>query len=344
MAGKPGRVRRLILQLLVLAILPLLFALIWRSGKRPPPPVPLTGGAGASSSSGASHGQALKLPAKLPSGWALKGRLLRYDKKTLFDRINGAAPAYIRAGYVGSVGAEFAKKGFTDTVMVDLYDMGGAARALGMYATERDPSYSFSEVGDEGYLASGSLNLWSGRFYIKLAGFEEGPAMDAGLKELAVDLVKVLPEAVDLPAVKAGLALLPSAHQVPHGAGYSYAALADVEGLKGVFTARYKRGQGDDAVELSLFALQEKGEAQAGARLAAARKYFEGYEAEVGASEEQGGSWLTVKGQGASHLLVRRGALIGGALDLTSEAQLAAARALLAGLGAAPTAAGADKP
>lgn len=325
MSGPRKRGVGALLQLLALAVLPVIFALIWFTSQRPPPPPPLTGGAHGEAAAG---DKAVKLPAKLPSGWTLKGTPVRYNKKTLYDRINGAAPAYLRAGYEGSVGAEYGKEGFADTVMVDVYDMGGAARALGMYATERDPSYAFCEVGDEAYLASGSINLWSGRFYLKLAGFEEGDAMDAGLKELAADLVKVLPAATDMEAVKAGLALLPDGGKAKNGAGYSHTALADVAGLKGVFTGRYTHGE----AQLTLFALKEKDEAAAQARLAAARKYFEEFEATVEEAVAEGGIWLTVKGQGANHLLLRRGAVIGGALDLTDEAQLTAARALLDGL------------
>jgi len=328
-----------LLQLLALAALPALAALIWFTSERPPPStVPL--GKGAAAPGKKAGDGALNLPAKLSSGWALKGPLSRYDKKTLFDRINGAAPAYIRAGYVGSVGGEYGKEGFKDTVMVDVYDMGGAARALGMYATERDPSYNFVALGDEGYLASGSLNLWSGRYYLKLAGFEEGEAMDSGLKELAADLVKALPVAKDLVAVKAGLALLPAQGRVKNGGGFAHTDLGDVKGLKGVFTASYTVGEG----AVTLFALEEKDEAAARARLDAARKYFEEYEAKVEVTEGDGAWKMSVAGQGASHLLVRRGAIIGGALDLTKAAQLEAAGKLLAGLGEPPEASGGTRP
>ena len=335
-----GRGVRALLQLLALALLPAIVALIWFTSERPPPSTVPMGGKAAGAGKVAAAG-ALNLPAKFSSGWALKGRLSSYDKKTLFDRINGGAPAYIRAGYVGSVGGEYGKEGFKDTVMVDVYDMGGAARALGMYATERDPSYSFVELGDEGYLASGSLNLWSGRYYLKLAGFEEGEAMDAGLKELAAALVKALPAAPDLAAVRAGLALLPARGRAQNGAGYAYTELGDVKGLQGVFTARYTEG----AATLTLFALEEKDAAAARARMDAARKYFQEYEARVEVTEGEGGAWqMSVAGQGASHLLVRRGAVIGGALDLTEAAQQEAARSLLAGLGAPGKAAGEKEP
>jgi hypothetical protein len=181
----------------------------------------------------------LELPPTLASGWKLQGRAERFNDKTLFDRIDGAAPTYIQAGFRQSVGAEYRKQGVTDPVAVDLYDMGTAARALGIYAAERDKSYTFIEMGSEGYLASGSLNLWMGRFYLKLAGYAEGETMDRALKEVAQGLIAALPRDPQAEKALAPLTLLPRENRIPHADGYSHPPLGDVEGLQQVFYADY---------------------------------------------------------------------------------------------------------
>ncbi len=339
--------RRAALQFLALLPLPIIVGLIIMSVKRPPV-APLPAGSSGKARGASAGSTRLVLPTKLASGWTLKGKQSRYNSKTLYDRINGAAPAYIRAGYVGSVSAEYVHKGFKDSVMVDAYDMGSTARALGMYASERDRSYTFCDMADEGYLASGSLNLWSGRIYIKLAGFEEGEAMDAGLKALASDMVKTLPVASDHKKTTAGLALLPAAGRLDHGGGYSHAAFADVKGLEGVFTGAYgSTAEGASNPPITIFAVKAVDGGAAGERLVKALAYFKGFNGTMDQRAlEGGGKEIVIRGEGAAQLLVQRGALLGGALDLTNKGDLVLARKLLAEFGkdvSKPAAGGAEK-
>ncbi len=61
---------------------------------------------------------------------------------------------------------------------------------------------------------------------------------------------------------------------------------------------------------------------------------------------EGGGKEIVIRGEGAAQLLVQRGALLGGALDLTNKGDLVLARKLLAEFGkdvSKPAAGGAEK-
>lgn len=316
--------RRTLLQILALVPIPIIAALVWWSGKRPlPPPPPLPNGA----THGAKKAPGVKLPAALKSGWKLQGKVVRYNAKTLFDRINGAAPAYIRAGFVASYGAEYVKKGYEDAVVVDAYDMGTPLQGLGMYSTERDSSYSFIEAGNEGYLASGSLNLWYGRFYIKLAGFEEGAKMDSGLKELAAGLVAALPRAPKASEVTAPAARLPGEGRVPHSVGYSKPALSDVDGLDGAFFADYKAGE----ATYRLFVVVEKDAAAAKGRAAKIKAYF----AKDGAKIEEGvdGDAASLKASGdTTTFVLQAGAVLAGGVDLDAATVADAVKRVSAGL------------
>ena len=322
--------KRLALQLLALLPLPLVGLAVYWSGKRPPPLPPLVSSQPRSGAQ-ASRAPSVKLPPSLSSGWKIQGTGVRYDKKTLFDRINGAAPAYIRAGFVALHGVEYKKQGYEDAVVVDAYDMGTPLRGLGMYATERDASYSFIEIGNEGYLASGSLNLWYGRFYIKIAGFEEGQKMDQGLKELAAGLVKALPKAPDPKTLLAPLAKLPTQGRVPHSDGYSHTALADVKGLEGAFFVDYKEGEKSHR----LFVLAAKDSSAAAARLAKITAYFKG----DGVKLEHGteGSFKTVQaaGEDTTTVVLHAGSTLAGGVDLPA-ALVAGVRSRIAAALAAP--------
>jgi len=206
-------VRRLYLQVIALLPIPIILALVVWAGQRPLPNLPLT----QTQKPAATflNSGPVVLPLAPRPGWKLQGQPVRYDDKTLFDRIDGAAPVYLRAGFVYSLGAEYLQKGSKDPVVLDLYDMGTPSCALGMYATERDLSYAFIPVGDEGYLASGSLNFWQGRFYVKLAGFEQGKSMDQALTELAAALAQALPRAKEAAKDLSPLALLPPRAVLP---------------------------------------------------------------------------------------------------------------------------------
>ncbi|MFH1131497.1 MAG: DUF6599 family protein [Pseudomonadota bacterium] len=138
--------------------------------------------------------QAGLLPVSLGSGFNLVGQIAQYEKETLHERIDGAAPVYIRAGFVELTAAEYKFPGREELVSVDVYDMGSPAQASQMCDSERDPSYSSVEVGKGGYLASGTLNFWHGRYYVKMNGYGGGGS-DKELVDLGLNLVEVLSKA-----------------------------------------------------------------------------------------------------------------------------------------------------
>lgn len=316
--------------------IPIILGLVAATGERPRV-VPLQAASHAASGGGEASavkgpepgtgGAAWSPPETLPSGWTRKGRVILYNSQTLYDRIDGAAPTYLRAGYVQSHGAEYSKPGYADVVVADVYDMGSTARALGIFAAERDPSYQFISLAEEAYLASGSLNFRIGRFYVKLAGFEVGEAMDRGLMELGKDLAAALPAATatETTAVQAGLGLLPTEGRKVHGDGYSHGPLGEVKGLEGVFTSGYLVGK----TEFKLFAVKTAGEAEAASRLKAVQAYFRDFSARIETEALPDGTLTTIRGDSAVQLVQVQGAVLRGALDLTDEEQARQARTLL---------------
>lgn len=311
------------LRTLALLPAPVIVAAIWWAGNRPVPEAPVTLQAGGTGQ--AEQEDAAQLPAKLEGGWKLQGKVERYDKKTLFDRINGAAPAYIRAGFLYSLGAEYRKQGLEESVVVDCYAMGSPARALGMYATERDSSYTFIDVGDGGYVAAGSLNFWRGQFYVKLAGYEEGDAMDRALRELAGGLAKALPDHPDASKDLAPLDGMPPG-KLPNTSGYSHPALADVDGLAGVYYASYP-GEGDDAPTFRLFLTAPEPPARARARLDKVKAYFERDGAKVTVTDEDGLRLITAATDATTTVVAARGGVVAGAIDVQPRDLVASARA-----------------
>jgi hypothetical protein len=89
----------------------------------------------------------------------------------LFEYIDGGADVYLQYGLAGMVHQEY-RAGDTD-ITTDIYDMGDALHAFGMYAAERSPDYQFIPMGAEGYSNDGMLNFLRGRYYVKLLGFSD---------------------------------------------------------------------------------------------------------------------------------------------------------------------------
>jgi hypothetical protein len=302
------------------ALLPIpLVVLMLISTARRPEPLQLTS---KGKVAGGPAEASATLPAEVKPGWRLQGSPVRYDEKTLFDRIDGAAPVYLKAGFVYSLGADYKQQGAKDPVVIDAYDMGAPSRALGVYATERDMSYTFIPVGDAGYLASGSLNFWRGRFYVKLAGYAQGEEMDRALTELARGIAAVLPRSAATDQELAPLKLLPAEGRLPNGDGYAHAPLGDVDGLAGAFYAEYREGE----AAFKLFLVREARADAAAARFEKVRAYFQKDKARLQEGTAGTLKTLDIGGDGgtASFVLLG-GSLLGGSLDLPA-AQVGAAK------------------
>lgn len=186
--------KRAVLQLLALAPIPLIAGLVlWRGMGTKPPPTPSLAVRAQHTAKQAGRGaaKAEPIPATI-AGWK-RGKITRYDKKTLFDRINGAAPAYIAAGFRQLLAAELSQPAGKENVSIDLYQLGDAKQARALYDKERGPLDEQKKalaVGDAGHQSEGSVVFVQGAAYVKLAAFE--PAGQKILPEVARALAKAL--------------------------------------------------------------------------------------------------------------------------------------------------------
>lgn len=138
------------------------------------------------------------LPDKL-AGWP-RSKIETFDKKTLFDRIDGAAPPYIAAGFVALQAFDVTQPGGKETVQVEVYALGDNTQARALHQKERGPLGQGREsvkVGDEGHKSQGALAFVVGAFYVKLAAFE--PAGQKQLEAVAQELAAALRKAGKTP-------------------------------------------------------------------------------------------------------------------------------------------------
>ncbi len=118
-------------------------------------------------------------------GWILAEDVQSYFPESLFEYINGAAESYLSYDFRELLVAQFEKEGTEATMTLEVYDMGMAINAFGIFSAERYPENRTASIGDAAYVESEALNFLDGKYYVKLLGFGLGTGTEAALKAFA---------------------------------------------------------------------------------------------------------------------------------------------------------------
>jgi hypothetical protein len=117
-------------------------------------------------------------PAILADGWTADGRLERYTPATLYEKINGAAEQYLSFGFQALSYLTIAHGEHLMTL--EIYDQGRFENTLGLFAAQRSSGRPVVTDGSLFYYLTpvGAVG-GTGRYYFKLAGNSEAPAIAA---------------------------------------------------------------------------------------------------------------------------------------------------------------------
>jgi hypothetical protein len=111
----------------------------------------------------------------LPVEWTLIHGPQAYNKKTLFEHINGQAELFLKYGFQQSVFAIYqSKKSSENQIEVDIYDMGNVIQAFGVFSRFRNED-SPGGFGLDSYLDEHTALFYKGRYYVMLYGTESNP-------------------------------------------------------------------------------------------------------------------------------------------------------------------------
>lgn len=152
------------------------------------------------------------LAALLPSqaaGWTPKPPDAAYNPETIFDYIDGAGEVYRAYNMKSLLSRRYGKTGGPD-IIADLFDMGSAADAFGVFTHDLDGEDW--GLGQGSLYKGGLLTLWKGRFYAALYAEEETDASKAALRELGRKLAEAVRETGEKPDL---LAALPPGYDDP---------------------------------------------------------------------------------------------------------------------------------
>lgn len=139
-------------------------------------------------------------PDILAGPWRIGTRVQQFDPDNLYVKINGAAEQYLRFGCraLHTIGLE--QEGGSARIDIELYDQGDFSGGLGIFSAQRDPARSVLRAGGLYYYetAVGAIGVM-GRWFFKVAGNEESPAVQAKARQLVQALAGLPVQAGEVP-------------------------------------------------------------------------------------------------------------------------------------------------
>jgi len=111
----------------------------------------------------------------LPDGWAIIHGPQPYNKKTLFEHVNGQAELFLKYGFEKSVFAIYQnKKDSQNQIEMDIYDMGNVVQAFGVFSRFRNEDRP-GGFGLDSFLDDHSALFYKGRYFIMVYATASNP-------------------------------------------------------------------------------------------------------------------------------------------------------------------------
>ncbi len=135
--------------------------------------------------------------------WEASGKDQVYDRKTIFNYMDGGAEVYLAFDFREVLVRRYKDRSGIEIVL-DIYDMGSADEAYGVFSCDReDPE---AAIGQESTFGPGLLRLWQGRYFVSITSAGEEEKAAKGILELGKAVAPLLGPAGQRPSF---LRLLP---------------------------------------------------------------------------------------------------------------------------------------
>jgi hypothetical protein len=149
---------------------------------------------------------------------------------------------------------------------VELYRHNSPLNAFGIYASERQPTYSFVNIGTQGYIEDGVLNFFIGMYYVKISTDEPKESGRQAMTLIAGSVSDFLRQQKRFPET---LKLFPAKNKTANAEGYVSESILGYKCLHSAYTAAY-----EDTAKIQLFIISCDSLKGAQAMLGAALKEF----------------------------------------------------------------------
>lgn len=120
----------------------------------------------------------------LPSeagGWKWDGKEMKYNSKTLFSYIDGAAELYLAYGFQNLTVRRFEKSN-QPPIILELYEMASSEDAYGVFSFEHQDEAVGIGQGSE--FGGGLLRFWKGKYFVSVYAEGEGTEVESGILKM----------------------------------------------------------------------------------------------------------------------------------------------------------------
>ena len=132
--------------------------------------------------------------------WKTTGPDATYNRRTLFQYIDGGAELYLTYKFQKAHVRRYAKAGDPQSeITLDIYDMGTSDEAFGIFSAEReDESVG---IGQDSEYGGGLLRFWKGQYFVAIVVMGEAEAAKPAMMEMARAAEAAIPITGNKPAL-----------------------------------------------------------------------------------------------------------------------------------------------
>ena len=124
--------------------------------------------------------QEISLPSEV-EGWKWDGKGMKYNSRTLFDYIDGAAELYLTYGFQNLTVHRFEKSN-QPPITVELYEMASSEDAYGVFSFEKQDEAIGIGQGSE--FGGGLLRFWKGKYFVSIYADGEGVEVESEILKM----------------------------------------------------------------------------------------------------------------------------------------------------------------
>lgn len=168
-------------------------------------------------------------------GWRLELDPLVYPAAQLDSYLDVDAAHFKSYGAIDLTVGSYEHLGTPGFATVEIFRFPDFVKAFGAYSTRRTGALAFSDIQNESFVATHSIHVWRGPFYVRITG---GPGQDviAAMKSLATSVTAGMPAAPGKPGV---FRFLPDAGRIPNSEQFNSGPGLGQPFLARAFTADY---------------------------------------------------------------------------------------------------------
>ena len=124
--------------------------------------------------------QEISLPLEA-AGWKRDEKDMRYNSKTIFSYMDGAAELYLAYGFENLTVRRFEKPN-KPPIILELYKMASSEDAYGVFSYEHQDKSA--EIGQGSEFGGGLLRFWKGKYFVSIYAEGEGVDVESGILQI----------------------------------------------------------------------------------------------------------------------------------------------------------------